>query len=296
MSLKVIRTGVSTEWVKFMNNPTTDSRIMFCGLPFSGKTTFLGALSYLAIHDEIDKDMRFIGLPAQRAFFNKLSEQWLRCEEMSRTLISSQDVIEMKLEKGEEIYSLELPDLSGETWRELWVSHELASNLQSYLASATGVVFFIHSNEIKVPMSIADEQAIIGSQPPENNAQIEEWDAIEHSSTQAIVVDLLRKVSLEMNTSKRLALVLSAWDTQDEDPREFVNREMPLLSQYLKAGLDYEEFKIFGVSAQGGCLKTEESKLCLLDVDEPSNRVKVTLDGNTYHSDLTTVLSWVVGK
>ncbi|MDE1225102.1 CpaF/VirB11 family protein [Vibrio aestuarianus] len=279
-----------------MDSPTTEFRILLCGLPSSGKTTFLGALSYLAIHDEIDKDMKFIGLPEHRSFFNKLSEQWLSCEEMSRTLVSSQDIIEIKLEKEKDIYSLELPDLSGETWSELWASHELTTNLESYLTSADGVVFFIHSNEIKAPMSIVDEQAIVGHQPQDKSPLIEEWDAIEHPSTQAIVVDLLRKASLDISSSKRLALVLSAWDTQNENPNVFVEREMPLLYQYLRAGFDYENYQIFGVSAQGGCLKTEESKQSLLSEDEPSNRVKVTVDGVNYHSDLTAVLSWVVDR
>ncbi len=49
--------------------------------------------------------------------------------------------------------------------------------------------------------------------------------------------------------------MLSAWDkVEDEghDPETFLTQELPLLDQYLRQGTDGWDFRIYGLSAQGG--------------------------------------------
>ena len=76
-----------------MNIKQQEVKVIFCGLPSSGKTSFLGALSYLATSDEIDKELELVGLPIERHFFNVLAEKWVSCEPMLRTKVSSTDKI-----------------------------------------------------------------------------------------------------------------------------------------------------------------------------------------------------------
>lgn len=276
-------------------------KVIFCGLPSSGKTTFLGALSYLAESDEVDKDLELVGLPMERHFFNELSEQWVNCEPMLRTKVSSSDKIEMTLKKNDQLFHIEMPDLSGETWRELWTEHELDEQLVSFLNETNGVIFFIHADKLVVPMSISDESSI--TQPTSSGNQddekFEEWKPLEHTPTQSIVVDLLRKVSSQLrNTKKKLAVVLSAWDTlpSGTSPINYIEKELPLLFQYLNSKFDYEQVEIFGVSAQGGSLERQEDKDILLDKDEPSKRIKITQTGEEHSEDLTQILSWLVNE
>ena len=284
-----------------MTIKTQETKVIFCGLPSSGKTTFLGALSYLAENNEVDKELELAGLPTERHFFNELAEQWVSCEPMLRTKVASSEKIEMTLKKNDQLFLIEMPDLSGETWRELWTEHELDRKLVSFLNETSGVVFFIHTDKLVVPMSICDESSI--AQPELNgntdNFQLEEWKPIEHTPTQSIVADLLKKISSQLGgTNKKLAIVLSAWDTisDDSSPIGYIEKELPLLFQYLDCKFDYEQVNVFGVSAQGGSLDGQEEKEILLNEDEPSKRIKITKNGIDYSEDLTQILSWLVNE
>ncbi len=278
-----------------------ENKILFCGLPSSGKTTFLGALSYLAENNEVDKELELVGLPTERYFFNELAEQWVCCEPMLRTKVSSSEKIEMTLKKNDQLFLIEMPDLSGETWSELWAEHELDTKLISFLNETSGIVFFIHADKLVAPMSICDESSIAQQELSCNtdNLKFEKWNPTEHTPTQSIVVDLLKKISSQLEgCNKKLAIVLSAWDTitDGSSPIGFIEKELPLLFQYLDCKFDYEYVDIFGVSAQGGNLDEKKEKGILLDIDEPSKRIKITKNGTVYSEDLTQILSWVVNE
>ena len=278
-----------------------ETKIIFCGLPSSGKTTFLGALSYLAANDEVGKELELAGLPTERHFFNELAHQWVCCEPMLRTKVSSSEKIEMTLKKNDQHFLIEMPDLSGETWDELWIEHELDTNIVSFLNETSGIVFFIHVDKLKVPMSICDETSIVQPKISDNtdNIQLEKWKPTEHSTTQSIVVDLLGKIASQLKgVNKKLVVVLSAWDTISDSPSpiSFIEKELPLLYQYLDCKFDYEQVDIFGVSAQGGSLDQQAQKDMLLDEDEPSKRIKVTKNGTEYSQDLTQILSCLVDE
>ncbi|CAQ81918.1 hypothetical protein VSAL_p840_59 (plasmid) [Aliivibrio salmonicida LFI1238] len=282
-----------------MNINPQESKVIFCGLPSSGKTSFLGALSYLAENDEVDKDLELAVLPKERLFFNELADKWVSCEPMLRTKISSSDKIEMTLKKSNQHFSIEMPDLSGETWSELWTEHKMDNQLISFLNKTSCVIFFIHVDELIVPMSICDEASIIKGESADHKDNNTKWNPSEHTPTQSIVIDLLRKLStLLADTDKKLAIVLSAWDTLPNGsvPMSFLKKELPLLSQYLNCKFDYEQIKVFGVSAQGGSLNTPENQDILLSEDEPSKRIKITQDGIEYSADLTKILSWLINE
>ncbi|PHR71951.1 MAG: hypothetical protein COA66_07025 [Arcobacter sp.] len=283
-----------------MNINHQEAKIIFCGLPSSGKTSFLGALSYLAENDEVDKDLELVVLPKERLFFNELADKWVSCEPMLRTKISSTDKIEMTLKKCDQRFFIEMPDLSGETWSELWTEHQMDNQLISFLNETSCVIFFIHVDELVVPMSICDEASIIkGESADKDNDHNTKWKPSEHTPTQSIVIDLLRKLSTQLaDTNKKLAIVLSAWDMLPDGtaPISFLEKELPLLSQYLNCKFDYDQIEVFGVSAQGGSLNTQENQEILLSEDEPSKRIKVTQDGVEYSADLTKILSWLVNE
>ena len=60
-----------------MDNNTESLSVMICGLPASGKTTFLGALSYSINSQEIETSLKYDGLPEDRTYLNQLAERWL---------------------------------------------------------------------------------------------------------------------------------------------------------------------------------------------------------------------------
>ncbi|MEZ8885313.1 hypothetical protein AB4511_16750 [Vibrio sp. 10N.222.54.F6] len=277
-----------------------DKKIVFCGLPASGKTTFLGALSYLAESNNDSNALKLEGLQEQRHFFNLLADTWVDCEPMMRTKVDSQDSIEMTLSSTDLKFNVEMPDLSGETWASIWSEHEISPVVYSFLNQCSSLAFFIHVDQISTPLNLSEENSMLrGSTSTVLQAEkAEVWNAGKHASTQAKTVDLLLKASSMMrNVNKRVAVILSAWDTvkpNEQSPHDFVKIQTPLLYQYLNSGFDFSEFQIFGVSAQGGCLM--EHKDVLLDVDDPTHRIKVIEENGTQHSDLTKILSWLANE
>ncbi|CAH1522135.1 conserved hypothetical protein [Vibrio owensii] len=279
---------------------TDDKKIVFCGLPESGKTTFLGALSYLAESNDSSNTLKLEGLQEQRHFFNLLADTWVDCKPMMRTKVDSQEFIEMTLSSTDLKFNVEMPDLSGETWASIWSEHEISPVVYSFLNQSSSLAFFIHVDQISTPLNLSEENSMLqgSSRIEPHSGQLDVWDANKHASTQAVTVDLLIKASSMMKgANKRVAIILSAWDTvspDDQDPQNFINTQMPLLYQYLSSRLDFHDFKIYGVSAQGGCLN--EQKDSLLDIDNPTHRIKVIEVEGTQHHDLTKILSWLVNE
>ncbi|MFS1947254.1 hypothetical protein BCU64_008240 [Vibrio lentus] len=276
-----------------------NKKIVFCGLPSSGKTTFLGALSYTAENNDSSNALKLDELQEQRHFFNSLADTWVNCDPMMRTKVDSQDSIEMTLSAYDLNFNVEMPDLSGETWAAIWSEHEISQPVHDFLTNCTSVAFFIHADQISTPLKLSEENSMLqGSCNEEQTEQLEDWDAAKHPSTQAVTVDLLVKISSIMrDKKKRIALILSAWDTVDQNyqsPLEFVSIQMPLLYQYLSSKLDYGDVQFYGVSAQGGCLTNQ--KQSLLEIDEPVNRIQVLEHEGVKHSDLTKILSWLINE
>ena len=102
---------------------------------------------------------------------------------------------------------------------------------------------------------------------------------------------------------RRLAIVLSAWDTvRDEGltPIDFLRSRLPLLNQYLRRGADDWTWRIYGLSAQGGTYdKLEDSAERvpeaeeLRKLDRPSKRIQLVGPVAETH-DLTEPLAWLM--
>jgi hypothetical protein len=118
------------------------------------------------------------------------------------------------------------------------------------------------------------------------------------------LLQLLRERPLSASFRK-LAIVLSAWDKVEEEGRSpslFLEERLPLLHQYLTSNADGWNYKMYGVSAQGGDYQKEGEHLSdaklkrlneLKDLDEPSMRIKVVSDSSVT-SDLTEPLAWLM--
>jgi hypothetical protein len=98
-------------------------------------------------------------------------------------------------------------------------------------------------------------------------------------------------------------LRISAWDkAQDEglSPEMYLKTKLPLLDQYLKVGLDQWDWRVYGLSAQGGDYDSTDPKVAKTDdaatlrtLDRPSERIQVIGHGAAIH-DLTEPLAWLM--
>ena len=276
----------------------SQENILICGLPDSGKTTFIAALWYLLFSEEISTSLSSEGLPDNREYLNKLSRKWCRIDPMDRTATDETQEILLHLKDnntGEEL-NLRVPDMSGETWENIWSNRSCAKNAADWSRDASGVMLFVHADKIRQPIDIESN-----SDESETSEETEEvtWSP-NKSPTQVILVDILQALSYPPlgDNKRRLAIIISAWDKASDaglSPEEYVETYLPLLYQFLHNSGLFSQVKIYGVSALGGDLELEVELENLKAENTPSKRIKV-VEGNKSHHDLTVPIQQLISK
>ena len=86
---------------------------------------------------------------------------------------------------------------------------------------------------------------------------------------------------------------MSAWDLvlSEELPIEWLAKELPLLNQFLINAHCRLDFRVYGVSAQGGQLPDDVDRLAAYS--NTSDRIQVVLDGLPSH-DITAPIRWAL--
>lgn len=279
--------------------------VVVLGLPSSGKTTYLAALRHLTTANEVNVGLKLVNLRGEGTeHLHLLVDRWLRAKAQERTTeVKSRTVTMTFREKTGEEFELHFPDMAGESFQRMWEKRECDPSVAAQLRSR-GVLLFIHANKYKAPTWVVDEvqqNKALGIVPePEQPVA---WKP-EHSPTQVQLVDLLQSLqssSLDAG-SRRLAIVLSAWDkaaAEGHTPEKYLDRHFPFLRQFLENGLgEGWTWTVFGVSAQGGEYDEDdkpprEEAQRMRDVNIPSQRIKVVSEDVESH-DLTVPLTWLL--
>lgn len=285
---------------------TSQTHIAIIGLPSSGKTTFLAALWHSVREPGTATKLVFAGLSnGNYQHLNDLAKLW-RCGKIQkRTQVDGAKRVAMQLknETGQQLVAT-FPDLPGEDYDRMWERRELDKASQESL-TAPAIVLLIHGDTIRLPAWVADRMALakqLGM--PQGEQEPVEWNA-SLAPTQVKLVALLQMLmSKPLDVGpRRLALLISAWDKVEAEqlsPARLLESKLPLLFQYLRNGRDPWDWRVWGLSAQGGDYEDpdkgdsfpETDKL--RDLERPSDRIKL-VDGETVSSDITMPLAWLVG-
>jgi GTPase SAR1 family protein len=291
---------------------TTNRSILICGLPASGKTTFLAALWHVIFQRaDPNAQLKFDSLKdGDYAHLNAISRRWQQAKEQIHTEIASEKLVSMNLKGGEDRkIRMTFPDLSGESYQRMWEARECDPQLAQVLGSGEGVLLFVHANRVKRPIGVAEAVAhaeALGGKQPEPSVS-EKWHP-KDAPTAVQVVDMLQMLRCKAlrSPARRLAIMLSAWDkVEDEglDPEAFLARELPLLDQYLRQGDGDWEFRVYGLSAQGGDYEPElregeeidpdlKAKVDVIrGIEEASARIRLL--SPLPSSDLTEPIVWL---
>lgn len=286
------------------------SSVVICGLPGSGKTTFLAALWHV-VFDRVNPNacLKFDSLKDgdDYSHLNAIARRWQDAKEQIHTEISSGKVVSMNLRSGDgSRIRLTFPDLSGESYQHMWEQRECTPQLADLLAGGRGVLLFVHADRIRRPIGVAEATAqatALGEAAPEPTVS-EKWHPKDAPTAVQIVeiLQMLRCDALRAPT-RRLAIVLSAWDKVEDEglsPEALLDRDLPLLDQYLRNGRDAWEFRIYGLSAQGGDYEREgeaeggdrrERVAAIREIDEPSSRIRLL--SPDLSTDLTEPVAWL---
>ena len=274
---------------------------LLIGLPASGKTTFIAALWHVIASQEVEGALGLEVLDAPADHLNALRKRWLRFEETSRTSISAEDISRIKIRAGDGNPTTEIviPDLAGESIQRALVERRWKAGFAELVRGSTGVLLFVHPDKLNQSWTIADAVEIAREERPYRGASTSEesaatdWnpDTIE---TQVMLVDLLQLLCAHIDKERfRLAVIVSAWDLvpSNEMPIEWLDKELPLLHQFLINARWRLDFRVYGVSAQGGQLPDDVDRLATHT--KTSDRIQVTLDGLPSH-DITAPIRWAL--
>ena len=218
--------------------------VVIIGLPGSGKTTFLAALWHLITERDVKTVLRFHTLHAgENSHLNAIAARWRDAKVQNRTALGGNRLVSMNLQDANGTpVRITFPDVAGESYRRIWEDRDCETDIADIL-KAPGVLLFIHADTISPPKWVIDEVALskaVGLPIP--NGEDVEWHP-RLAPTQVQLVDLLQLLCTEpLNVgSRRLAIMLSAWDKADGErlyPQAYLEAKLPLLSQYLRQGAD----------------------------------------------------------
>lgn len=268
------------------------------GLPSSGKTTFLAALWHLLDADEVSSKFVLDKLVGDHTHLNTIAEAWRKCEEVPRTSMAAEAKVSIHVKEvmSEQKAILHFPDLSGESFEHQLSSRLCTTDYVEGFEGSGGILLFVTADRASDGMTILDvdppgEDVI---EQPEDHC---EWTP-KMVSMQVKLVDLLQflQSSPFRRDKRRIAVVVSAWDvieTPELEPARWLQRELPFLHQFLTSNPVSFEFRVYGVSAQGGDVTSDRKGELILKT--PSMRISC-VGPETEPHDLTSPIAWLMSS
>jgi hypothetical protein len=166
-------------------------------------------------------------------------------------------------------------------------TRHLDEQLDQLVAGSNGAILFVRADRIVAAETLADFNTALehAGQPAEGATapeRPEDWE-LALAPTQVRLADAVQELLRRRGSAPlRLALVLSAWDTQSETglvPLQWAQRRLALLTQLLD-GQESLEWSVFGVSAQGGDFSDAEQRDRLEKIDVSVRATVAHADGS----------------
>lgn len=275
-------------------------RIALLGFPQTGKTTYLAAFYNALCDEEVVSPLKASALPAQATYLMTILRNWQDALPTARTPTIEQSHVELLLSHDERVFTLTMPDMSGELFQQLLRERTAQSPVYETLVGYATYLVFVHPDELRERVLLTDIQAaqesvaaVVGRSPTVDTAAVRDFE-VDRLPLQSTMVDLLQCMDeLRSGSAFRLALVISAWDRVDHSagsPERWLTDRMPLLSQYLR-NARHIRHAVFGVSAQGGAYDAAGSLAHVPYADRAYTIVARTAERH----DITAPVLWAAG-
>lgn len=281
-------------------------RIVAAGLPASGKSSFIAALTHLLNAKELPTRLTLAVLSGDEKHLRALESGWLGAKPLPRTQRTNEHWGRFTVcdTKTAEIAELLVPDMRGELFEQPATIGGCQRALWEALVDCEAMMLFTNvdrRDDDHMISDMADAVAAVAAAgpsvqaapPPVSVAPFQPASIPEEPK----LVELLQAMNRWPITSKprRLALVLSAWDVvsvqEQEDPASWLGKHRPMLDQFLQHNADLWDVRVYGVSALGGSLPQDETRL--LEMEIAGNRIRIVgLEVDAH--DLTGILHWLM--
>lgn len=294
-----------------MTQARGDHKVLMVGLPGAGKSTYLGAF-WNAVEKAHDTHaVKLVGLlPSDRVYLNSLRDDWLEFKKLGRTQEDETRHSPLSVSfGGSENVSLNFPDISGETFRDMVESRHWPLEFHEVIDGATELMVFLNPLLLKDGPTILDavrmEGEIVDDQTPPDQS---EQASIELGKpwtralipTQVKLIDIVQLITLKARNAKirKISVIVSAWDAVENtspSPKDYVRINTPMLYQFLEAGSVNWDYRVFGVSAQGGDYENDASLRELLRLADPINRPRIAgiSKEEAQQNDITFPIRWL---
>jgi hypothetical protein len=284
-------------------------QVALVGMASAGKTTFVAAFWNLIQEPSANSSLRLRRLPEQAAYLTAIYDAWLHGTEVIHTSRSGGELIQIDISLSGRDLLLNLPDPSGESFDDMFLQRQLATEIDAILVAADGYMLFVRPAQLRPRVTILNAHRM-GAKPIPADSKAEKADATAKQETErpnqfdptrtpaeVQAVDLLQSIRLRRANTRpsesegRLAVLISAWDEVVNDnltPTQWLRARMPLLDQFLEATSRAEPYRIYGVSAQGGSY-VDRSDLAAVD---PTKRAFVVDANGKTSYDVAEPVAW----
>ncbi len=223
--------------------------ILIAGLPESGKSTFIGALSYVLSHNQ--GKALFQTNANTNTYVTSLAESWMNMEQVNRSHAEDHDQLDFEVKKNEgEPFKLIIPDFMGESFQRVIEQKEKPELNNWYIKTKS---LFLLMRQIRSEFVAEDNKVAEPTTPP---AKVDPL-TVKLMSYQAKNIMLLKYLGNQMKIDN-LILGISAWDelSTKRNPKEYLKYKMPAFYNFVERY--WPDTKVYGVSAQGGKYKKDD--------------------------------------
>ena len=263
--------------------------ILIVGLPAAGKSSFIGALSYVLSHHQ-GKALVQTGDNTD-PYVASLGESWMSMRPIERSHATDHDKLafEVKKEDGEP-FKLILPDFMGESLQRV-IEHKEKKELQDWYKHTQSVFLLmreVRSEFVKEDSPESDDTA--------NKGVMLKPLTIDQISYQARNIMLLKYLRSQMSL-KHLVIGISAWDKvkTKKKPMDYLKSKMPAFYNYIMQ--IWPEAQCYGISAQGGEYKDDADYIDdMQEKAEKGERAFIVGDDSIPNNDITIPLAELINK
>ena len=269
-----------------------NKKLFIMGAPNAGKSTFLAALWHSVNQKTVQTELTLSKMIGDSNYLYSIEKKWLQVDRLERTAIGQEkEKLSILLSDGRDELELEFPDLSGETFQNIYEKREMSIDLKQKINDSDAILYFVNVQDIHEPEFISE----LPFQFRQGESLTKGRVPCEDDPTQVQIIDLLQ-VILGIKKKINLGIIFSAWDLVDKDEQAevvaYLQKNLNMLWQYLQSNKNIISAKIWGVSAIGGKIEDEDE---LLEYEEPIQRIKIVNDRGEVSNDLTSIISEVSG-